>query len=61
MWNVSGGALVNMTVYVDTITNIFVTWKLKGLSQGDCYCCQCQGSKKIKGKIWWFLITYMVI
>ena len=41
-----------MTIYVDIIINIFVTWKLEALYHGDHYYCQCQGSKKIKDKIW---------
>ena len=39
-----------ITIYADTITNIFVTWKLGALCHGDQYYCQCHGSKKIKDK-----------
>ena len=46
----------NVTIYADTITNIFVTWKLKALHQGDHDYCQYQGSKKIKGNIWWLYL-----
>ena len=37
-----------MTIYANTITKVFVTWKLKALYHGDHNYCQYQGSKKIK-------------
>ena len=40
-----------MTIYVDTIVNVFLSWKLKALYHGEHDYCQCQGSKGIKDKI----------
>ena len=39
-----------VTIYVDTITKIFVTGKLIALCHGDHYYCECHRSKKIKDR-----------
>ena len=57
MCNVSDGVI--MTVYADTITDVFVTWKPKALYHGDCSYCQCQGYRNIKDRIQ-FLIFWRV-
>ena len=59
MWNVGVSLISNMTIYADTITNIFVTWKLETLHQGDCDYCQCHRSKKINANIWWLYLMNM--